>query len=129
VEALKAFGAIAARHDVTLVVEPLNRGECNFINSLAEGAEAVLSCDHPNVRLLADIYHMMREDESPDAITRHGRLIRHVHVAERDKRTAPGTAGDDFRPYLRALADTGYRGDFALECEYGRHWTGRNGYL
>jgi sugar phosphate isomerase/epimerase len=113
---LGAFGPLAAESGVTLVVEPLNRAECNLINSLDEGAEAVRACGHPHVRLLADLYHMLREDEPPEAIARNGELIRHVHVAERERRTAPGTAGDDFRSYLRALAESGYRGDFSLEC-------------
>lgn len=113
---LKMLGPLAAPHGVTVVVEPLNRTDCNFINSLAEGSELVAACNHPNIRLVADIYHMMRENEGPDAIREHGRWLRHVHVAEKEKRTPPGAAGDDFRPFLRALKDVKYRGAISLEC-------------
>jgi sugar phosphate isomerase/epimerase len=118
VDVLKAIAPIAANYTVQIVIEPLNRGECNFINSLAEGAEAVRSCGHPSILLLADIYHMLREDEEPQEILRFGDLLRHVHVAEKAERTAPGLAGDDFRPYLKALATSGYPGDFSLECRW-----------
>ena len=118
VEALRTVGPPAAAAGVTVVVEPLNTAECNLVNSVTEGAEAVRAADHPHVLLLADLYHMLREDESPDAIERAGALIRHVHVAEKAERTPPGVAGDDFRPYLRALARSGYRGAYALECRW-----------
>ena len=101
-----------------MVVEPLNTAECNLVNSVTEGAEAVRAAGHSHVMLLADLYHMLREDESPDAIERAGALIRHVHVAERAERTPPGVAGDDFRPFLRALARIGYHGAYSLECRW-----------
>ncbi len=115
VELLRLLGPLAARHGVTVVVEPLNRSECNIVNSVTEGAEATRRCHHPRVRLLADIYHMLLEDESPDAIEREGSLLAHVHVAEKQDRAAPGTHGDDFRPYLRALKRTGYDARIAME--------------
>ena len=121
VEALRTVGPPGAAAGVTVVVEPLNTAECNLINSVTEGAEAVRAAGHPHVMLLADLYHMLRElreDESPDAIERAGALIRHVHVAERAQRTPPGVAGDDFRPFLRALVGTGYAGAYSLECRW-----------
>lgn len=116
VEALTIFGPMAAEHGVTLVVEPLNSGECNFINSLAEGASMVEACDHPAVRLLADIFHMLRDDEPASEIERFGSLLHHVHIAEKDARTPPGTAGDDFSAYLDALQRAGYDRRLAMEC-------------
>ena len=118
VAALQTVGPPAAEAGITVVVEPLNTAECNIINSVTEGAEAVRGAGHPHVMLLADLYHMLREDESPDAIERAGALIRHVHVAEKAQRTPPGVAGDDFRPFLRALARAGYGGAYSLECRW-----------
>lgn len=118
VEINSRMAPLAARWGVTLVIEPLNRGECNFINSLAEGAAVVEAVNHAAVRLLADIYHMLRDDEPPDAIRQFGHLLRHAHIAEKANRTAPGVAGDDFRPYLRALRDAGYDQTLSLECRW-----------
>ena len=116
--ALSLIAPAAAENGITIVVEPLNRAECNFINSLAEGAAIVRMVNHPSVQLLADIYHMMREDEGPQEIRNHAAIIRHVHIAERETRSAPGVAGDDFLPYLRALKESGYTGDISLECRW-----------
>jgi sugar phosphate isomerase/epimerase len=115
VDLLRQFGPLAASNGVTLVVEPLNRGECNLINTVIEGAEAVRRADQPAVKLLVDLFHMLRNDESPDDITKVGPLIRHAHLAEKQDRAAPGTHDDDFRPFLRALHRTGYNDRLALE--------------
>lgn len=113
---LREIGPIARRCGVTLVIEPLNKLECNFINLLAEGAEAVERCDHPNVRLLADAYHMMKEGESASEIMRFGHLLRHVHLAELAGRCFPGKSREDFRPFFQMLRQAGYTGRVALEC-------------
>jgi sugar phosphate isomerase/epimerase len=113
---LRRLGPAAERWGVIVALEPLNRDECNFINSVAEGAAIVREAGHPRIRLLADIYHMLRENESPAALAAAGPLLRHVHLAERDRRTPPGVAGDDFTPYLRALRQARYAGDISLEC-------------
>lgn len=118
IELCKAMGPIAEKYDVVVVLEPLNTKEVNFINSVAEGGEIVREIDHPNVRLLADIYHMMMEDEGPESITEYGDLIRHTHIAEKEGRAAPGTHGEDFTPYLKALKDVGYKGRMSIECRW-----------
>jgi sugar phosphate isomerase/epimerase len=119
VTVLKRFAPFAAKQGVTLVVEPLNRGECNFINTIDEGAEVVRAVDHPSVRLLADLFHMLRNDEGPECLTTHGALLAHTHVAEKETRSAPGVKGDDFRPFLRALRAGGYNHRMSLECGFG----------
>lgn len=115
VDILRQFAPLAEENGVTIVVEPLNRGECNLINTVLEGAEAVRRANHPAVKLLVDLFHMLRNGESPDDILKVGPLIRHAHLAENRDRAAPGTHGEDFRPFLRALRRTGYNDRLALE--------------
>ena len=116
---LRELGPLAANQGVAVVIEPLNRMECNFINSVPEAAALVAACNHPNIQLLADFYHMLRDDQSPDDIRRHGARLRHVHLAEQANRTPPGVAGDDFRPFLKALAQVNYRGAISIEANWG----------
>ena len=99
----KRLGPVAARYRVTVVIEPLNSRETNLINSVSEGASIVERVNHKNIRLLCDLFHMTADGEPPQAIVDAGKHIRHCHIAEAAERTAPGTDGDDFRPYLRAL--------------------------
>jgi sugar phosphate isomerase/epimerase len=120
VEALHVLAPIAARHGVTVVVEPLNRGECNLVNTIDEGAEAVRRCNHPNVQLLVDLFHMLRNGEAPDAIGRHAGLVTHAHLAENVNRSEPGVNGDDFRPFLRELRKASRCPYLTLECVWTR---------
>ena len=114
---LKRLGPIARKYGVTIVIEPLRRQECNFINTVEEGCEIARRVKHPNVRVLADLYHMTQEGEGPQSILKAGRkYLRHVHVAENARRTPPGVDGDDFTPYFRALKEIGYRGNISIEC-------------
>lgn len=119
VELLRSLGPLASAHGVTIAVEPLHRAECNFINSLAEGAEVVRQADHANVRLLADLYHMRMEAEPLSELVRHGSLLAHVHAAEFSERGWPGKSGEDFTAFLRALAEAGYSGPLSIECTWG----------
>jgi sugar phosphate isomerase/epimerase len=112
------MGPVARAHGIFVVIEPLHRGECNFINSVSEGAEIVREVNDPHIRLLADIYHMLREDEGPASIASAGPLIGHCHIAEKDGRTPPGVHGDDFTPYLDALRRIGYTGGISIECRW-----------
>lgn len=116
---LERWGPIGAAHNVIIVIEPLQTAECNIINTVTEGAALARRADHPNVRVLADFYHMLCDGEGPDGIRQAGDLLKHVHVAEKEKRTAPGMAGDDFRPFLKALKDIGYDETLSLECGFG----------
>lgn len=115
VDLLRQFAPLAEQSGVTIVVEPLNRGECNLVNTVLEGAEAVRRANHPAVKLLVDLFHMLRNGESPDDIVTVGPLIRHAHLAENRDRAAPGIHGEDFRPFLRALRQVGYNDHLALE--------------
>ncbi len=117
---LSRLGPIAKKYGVTIVIEPLRKKECNFINTVQEGYEIAKKVKHPNIRVLADIYHMTQEGEGPQSILNAGRkYLRHVHIAEHANRTAPGVDGDDFTPYLKALKKIGYRGNMSIECGWG----------
>jgi sugar phosphate isomerase/epimerase len=115
---LKQMGPVAARYNVFIALEPLHRGEVNFINTVAEGLDIVRQVDHPNILLLCDFYHMLKEDEPAEHIIQAADYLRHVHVAEKETRSPPGVAGDDFRPYLRALKEIGYSGGISVEARW-----------
>jgi sugar phosphate isomerase/epimerase len=116
---VRRIAPAAEKAGVLLVLEPLNRKETNFINSITEGAAIVDEINHPAFRLHADLFHMMLENEDPAAITAAGGRIRHVHVSELDHaRSAPLPGGADFKPYFKALKGIGYNQKISLECSW-----------
>jgi sugar phosphate isomerase/epimerase len=112
---LKQMAPIAGEYNVIIVLEPLRSGETNFVNSVAEGAVIVEKVGHPNFRLLADIYHMLMEDEGPESIINHASLLDHMHIAEKEGRSIPGTHGEDFTPYFEAMKTARYKGRISIE--------------
>ena len=118
VRLLKRLGPVAGKYGIVVALEPLRRGECNFINTLAEGAAIVREAADPGIRLLADIYHMLCEDEGPASIVAAGPLLVHCHIAEEEGRTPPGVHGQDFTPYLEALRRIGYAGAISFEGRF-----------
>lgn len=118
VELCKKLAPLAARHNVILALEPLCKQQCNFINLVSEGGKIVEEVNHQNFRLLADFWHMMMEDEGPESIEMYGHLLCHAHIAEKQDRAAPGTHGEDFTPYLKALRNVDYKGMISIEAEW-----------
>lgn len=118
IDLCKQMAPIAQKYNVIILVEPLARKYTNIIFTLAEGAAIVKAVNHPNVLLLCDIYHMLRENDPAEEIIKYGDLIRHCHIAEKENRTAPGTVGDDFKPYFRALKQINYQGAISVEIDY-----------
>ncbi len=114
----KRMAPIAGKYNIVISLEPLNSKECNFVNSVAEGGGIVEAVDHPNFRLLADIYHMLRENESPANITRYANFLYHTHIAENVGRSAPGVNKEDFTAYFKALKNAKYAGRMSIECSW-----------
>jgi len=107
---------IAKANGVTLVAEPLNRRECNIINTVAEAMTYVKEIDHPNFQCLVDSYHFWLEDEPLENLKAAMPWIKHVHLADKDGRVAPGLSGTaDYKPFFRVLKKGNYSGLISFE--------------
>ena len=116
---LAQMGPIAKKYDVIVVIEPLRKGESNLINRVDEGLKLAMMVNHPNIQVLGDVFHMMREEEEPASFIEARKLLKHTHIAEIEKRTAPGLAGDNLVPYLQALKQADYAGGISIEGSWG----------
>ena len=104
-------------HDnITIVIEPLTATVCNIITSVAEGAELVEQVSHPNLALLADLYHMEVDNEPWANIIENAPVLKHIHlpVPELDILTT------EKRPFnhelfIQTLKKTGYDGRISIE--------------
>ena len=115
---VRDVGRAAQECGVTLVVEPGNRYETDFLHTV-EDANAFLSAVNlPSVRLMIDTFHMNIEETSiPGAISRAGPRLAHVHLADSNRR-APGWGHLDFDAVVRALRAIDYRGGIGLEMVF-----------
>ena len=83
-----------------------------------EGGEIVKEIHHRHFMLLADLYPMKMENEGPENIVKYRKLIKHIHIAEKQDRAVPGTYDEDFRPYFNALKKIGYTGKISIEARW-----------
>lgn len=102
------IAALAKKYDVMLALENLNSTETNFITTAAEALSMVKRVNHPNFMLCVDIYHMLKENETPAVIESASKYVVHCDIAEKENRTPPGVTREDFKPYLRALKKIKY---------------------
>ena len=110
----RIIGETAGKFGVTIALEPLNRRECNMINSVAEGACLTAAVNHPSVRLLGDYYHIAAEGEPPEDILRVGGIV-HAHIASAENRTIPLEKEEGLRRMFAAMKRSGYQGRISVE--------------
>ena len=116
VELLRHLGPKAAQHDLTIVIEPINREESNIVNLAADGLRLAREVDHPNIQLLIDYYHLTMEREDPAILIQAGTAIRHLHFARVAGRSFPletETAHSRFFALMRRIR---YAGRCSMEA-------------
>jgi sugar phosphate isomerase/epimerase len=116
-DALERGGDYAASKGVKIYIEPYNRYETNFINTVSQGADYVRQMNHPGIALMVDTCWMNSEDASlPGAIFGNGSLIRYVHIAD-SNRCYPGAGHINFGDVLRALRHINYEGYLTVQID------------
>lgn len=112
---MEAICEKAEKKGVTLIIEPVNRYEINFVNSLDEGAALVKKLKHKNVGLMPDVFHMNIEDDHiGDSLRRNADLVRYIHFAD-SNRLAPGQGHLDFDDVFNGLESAGFDGWASIE--------------
>lgn len=115
IDVARELCAYALKRDVTLILEPVNRYEIDFIVSVREGVELMEKIGMPNMMLMPDVFHMNIEDVTigPE-LAKHIDHIKYIHIAD-SNRLAPGQGHLDFRNILDNLLQVGYDGWLSLE--------------
>lgn len=115
VQGLHAAAERARTFGITLCIEPLNRFETYFLNTLADASQLVHDVGEPNVLIHFDTFHANIEEKDPaDSLRAVAKDLGHVHISEND-RGVPGTGHNDWRGILGALKEMGYEGWMTIE--------------
>lgn len=113
--ALRLCGDIAARHGVTVAIEPLHFPESNLINRVSDGLKAARDAAHPAVRTLADLWHMDCEAEDFSVIAQSAGEIVHMHIASPSRAYPAESDGTDYAAFRAALQACGYDARISIE--------------
>jgi sugar phosphate isomerase/epimerase len=116
IEVAGKMALLAEKNGIVIAMENLNRSETNFGNTVLDVLMMAKEINRPGFKVTADIYHMLREDESPNSIRAAGKWLVHCHIAEEKERAYPGKSGEDFKPYFSSLKEIGFTGKIMMEC-------------
>jgi len=115
----RALGDYAAKKNVKLSLEALNRFETYFLNTMAQLADYLDEVDHPHIKAMYDTFHANIEEKDPiAAIKTIKRHMIHVHISENDRGT-PGKGHIPLDATYKALKAVKYDGHMTIEA-FGR---------
>lgn len=115
VKHLRRICAYAEARDKKIYLEPLNRFETDFLNTVEQGLELIEAVGSPALQLHLDTFHMNIEEKSlPTAIRRAGKHLGHFHACGSDRGT-PGGDHTDWKGIAAALKAVRYEGDVVIE--------------
>ena len=93
VDILREVAATAARSNITLVLEVVNRYESNVLNTAAQGVAMVKRIGAPNVKVHLDVYHMnIEESDIAAAIVQTGEHLGYLHTGDSHRSVKPDFA-------------------------------------
>lgn len=119
-DTLARLAELGEREGVTFCLENLNTLVDHPGVPFARAADTIAlvrAVDHPNLRLMLDLYHaQIGEGNLISLIRGCSDLIGEVQVADVPGRCEPGTGEINYPAVAAALHDTGYRGVVGLEA-------------
>ena len=115
VEVLQRIAAEAAKYDIMLGLEVVNRYETNVLNTASQGVELCKRIGAPNVKVHLDVYHMnIEESDITAAIIETGDYLGYFHTGD-SHRGYMGSGSIDLAGVFRALVRADYQGPITFE--------------
>src|SRR3989449_3924431 len=118
IEALKRAADLAAKQNVTLLLENIDQEENPkyYLTSVAEGFEIIRKVGNPHVKFLYDFYHeQISEGNLIKKLKENIDFVGLVHIADVPGRHQPGTGEINYASIYRKLAELKYSGYAAME--------------
>jgi len=105
----------AEKRGVELILEPVNRYEIDFINSLDECSVLLKKVNRKNFTMMPDVFHMNIEDDHiGESLIRNKEYVRYLHFADTN-RHAPGDGHMRWDEIFDALTTIKYNGWTSVE--------------
>jgi sugar phosphate isomerase/epimerase len=115
-DCIKQCCNLASQENITILIEPLNRYESDWLNTVDDTLEIIEQTEYPNLKYLADTFHMnIEEVDITESIKKAGKELGYVHLVD-SNRQVPGHGHVAFTSVLGALKHIGYDGYLSFEC-------------
>ena len=105
----------AAKSNIVLGLEVVNRYKSNVLNTASQAVEMCKRMGAPNVKAHLDVYHMnIEESDIRQAIVETGDYLGYFHTGN-SHRGYMGSGSIDLAGVFRALVTSGYQGPITLK--------------
>lgn len=105
VGALQEAAGILKKHNVTVLLEPLNRSDRpgSFLYSLNDALQIIKEVDG-KVKILFDLFDVYKEEKGiSKALENCREHLGHIHIADVPERHEPGTGVIDWKMFVKTL--------------------------
>ena len=115
-ESLKRCAELADKAGVEITVEPINRYETRFINTIDEADAFVDRVGSKNLTILADLFHMNIEEANMEkSLESHRDKVAYLHIVD-SNRQFPGRGHINLESIIKTLNIINYKGFLTMEC-------------
>ncbi|WP_224814711.1 hydroxypyruvate isomerase family protein [Hasllibacter sp. MH4015] len=132
IDALQCASNRAARHGITILIEPLNRFDAPgyFLRNLDQAAQIIAEVAVPNLKLMFDCYHVARTEGD---VLRHlsnlQPIIGHIQFARVPDRGPPDGGDLDYRKVFAWIEASGWETPLGAEYKPGENTDATLGWL
>ena len=112
-----AISPVLDEFGIILALEGLRKDETNMMNRTDESVAIAKLANVPNIKVMADLYHVAHEDTSLEDFVNYKGYIMHAHIGKPTPRVMPSEGdGYDYRPFFDALRSAGFNGRMSVEA-------------
>lgn len=126
VEFLRMICEIAGENGQQFILEPLGPRYSNYLNTLPQVAAVLDKVNMPNSALMADLRHMVWNDENFHHISACGSYLAHIHMdfpLTWPERPYPKEDdGYNYQSFIEEIKASGYDDTLTIEADVPKDW-------
>ena len=107
-------GPIFEKYGATCTIEALSDA-APLVTTTKDAITLAQMANHPQIKVLVDFYHVMRNGEPIDTILQAPHLLSHVHTASQERFYPTLADGTDYAAQFDVLHKAGYDGLVSIE--------------
>ena len=112
-----AISPVLDHYGIILALEGLRKDETNMMNRTDESVKIAELAAVPNIKVMADLYHVIGEGENLADFANYKGYIRHAHIGKPAPRVMPSNGdGYDYKPFFEALRSANFNGRMSVEA-------------
>jgi sugar phosphate isomerase/epimerase len=112
----RRYATEAAKHNITVLVQPVRSTDSNQITTIAEAIKLVDAVNHPNFAMLVDYSFLVIQKDDFTALLKSPKALRHVWISNPANNRTYAMSDDesDYKSFFAVLKQINYRGGLSV---------------